>query len=540
VFWLQVEPPPPTTEESKQWLGVVDTASFTITDAVLIADKDLTLRLPETVPAGTTLGPSAQNDAGIPVIYWGASTTLTTNGCVGGRAYYSVLDASGMPVRNRVEMSPMGTEGGLWHYVATVDALRPAHGDVTFEIELVCPTPDPVNCPGEGCTHSFSVYIDPSGTVMNTRGAPLTGARVTLLRANNPFGPFAPVPDGSPIMSPINRANPSYADATGHFGWDTIPGYYIVRAEKDGCVSPTDSARAYVETDVLPVPPAWLDLRLILDCDGTTPPVITAPAGLAAEADGPLGTAVSYQATAVDDVDGPVPVQCSPAPGSVFPLGITTVTCGASDAKGNLATVRFDIYVDDTTPPVITAPESLTATAASAAGSTVYYTAAAQDKVDGALTPTCSPTSGSLFPIGTTTVTCTAVDSSTNRARVSFPVTVAYAWTGVLSPLSNGGTYPLGRTIPVKFGLDGASAALPSITARLYVARVIHGGVGPESPAVSAGGANRGTFRYDAAEGLYIFNWSTQGLVAGTYQLRIDLGDGVLRTILIDLAGGGR
>ena len=33
-------------------------------------------------------------------------------------------------------------------------------------------------------------------------------------------------------------------------------------------------------------------------------------------------------------------------------------------------------------------------------------------------------------------------------------------------------------------------------------------------------------FRYDATSGQYVFNWSTKGLTAGTYQLRIDLADG--------------
>ena len=33
-------------------------------------------------------------------------------------------------------------------------------------------------------------------------------------------------------------------------------------------------------------------------------------------------------------------------------------------------------------------------------------------------------------------------------------------------------------------------------------------------------------FRYDPASGQYIFNWGTKGLTSGTYQLRVDLGDG--------------
>ncbi len=54
----------------------------------------------------------------------------------------------------------------------------------------------------------------------------------------------------------------------------------------------------------------------------------------------------------------------------------------------------------------------------------VTYTSTATDLVDGPLTPTCTPPSGSLFPVGTTTVTCTATDSEGNPATGSFTVTV--------------------------------------------------------------------------------------------------------------------
>ena len=37
------------------------------------------------------------------------------------------------------------------------------------------------------------------------------------------------------------------------------------------------------------------------------------------------------------------------------------------------------------------------------------------------------------------------------------------------------------------------------------------------------------------ANGEYIFNWSTSGLAAGTYQLQIDMGDGVVRAVNISL-----
>lgn len=89
------------------------------------------------------------------------------------------------------------------------------------------------------------------------------------------------------------------------------------------------------------------------------------------------------------------------------------------------AVMAFRTYVvTDSTPPVITAPSSVTADATSAAGATVAYSVSATDETDGAVAATCTPASGSAFAIGTTTVTCSATDAAGNAAAVSFTVTV--------------------------------------------------------------------------------------------------------------------
>jgi hypothetical protein len=51
----------------------------------------------------------------------------------------------------------------------------------------------------------------------------------------------------------------------------------------------------------------------------------------------------------------------------------------------------------------------------------------ALDNVDGAVTPSCSPASGATFPLGQTTVTCTAKDKAGNTASESFLVSVTTA-----------------------------------------------------------------------------------------------------------------
>ena len=58
-------------------------------------------------------------------------------------------------------------------------------------------------------------------------------------------------------------------------------------------------------------------------------------------------------------------------------------------------------------------------------GATVSFNAAAFDLADNAPYLVCSPPSGSLFPLGTTWVNCTAWDHSSNTNQTQFPVTVA-------------------------------------------------------------------------------------------------------------------
>jgi len=172
-----------------------------------------------------------------------------------------------------------------------------------------------------------------------------------------------------------------------------------------------------------PTPTATFTLTVSAPAD-TTPPAVTVPADITAEATGPSGAAVSFSASASDIVDGALTPTCSPASGSTFPLGTTSVTCSATDVAGNTGSASFNVTVVDTTPPVVTVPADITAEATGPSGAAVSFSASASDIVDGALTPTCSPASGSTFPLGTTSVTCSATDAAGNTGSASFNVKV--------------------------------------------------------------------------------------------------------------------
>jgi X-Pro dipeptidyl-peptidase len=81
-------------------------------------------------------------------------------------------------------------------------------------------------------------------------------------------------------------------------------------------------------------------------------------------------------------------------------------------------------FAPDTVAPTLHLPADITVDATSPAGAVVTYTATATDNEDPDPSIHCLPASGSTFPIGTTTVNCTATDASGNSSRGSFTVHV--------------------------------------------------------------------------------------------------------------------
>jgi hypothetical protein len=356
----------------------------------------------------------------------------------------------------------------------------------------------------------------------------------------------------------------------------------------------------------------------------TTPPLIATPVPIVAEAAGPAGAAVSYVVSALDDVDGPVTASCSPASGSTFPLGTTTVSCSASDTAGNVAQASFTVTVQDTTAPLLSLSPDLVVEATGPAGAAVAFVATATDLVDGMLTPACTPAPGSTFPLGTTTVGCTATDAAGNAAQASFtvtvqdttppvlslpfellaadatavtgavvswdpivakdvvdgdvvaacspapstrfapgttivsctatdshgnasaaktfPVRVTFKWSDYLPPIHVDGSsaWKLGRTVPVKFQLTGASSGITDLVATISAARIADVAIGVTSETVFASSPDSGvTFRYDASADQYVYNLRTgAGAMVdatGTWVIRADLGDGVAHHVFVSL-----
>lgn len=156
----------------------------------------------------------------------------------------------------------------------------------------------------------------------------------------------------------------------------------------------------------------------------TTPPVLSLPANITAEATSSAGAVVVYSAFSTDAVDGVKQATCNRASSSMFPIGTTAVTCTATDLAGHSVSGSFNITVRDTTPPVLNLPSTITAEAHFPGEARVTYSASATDAVSGTVAIHCSPASGSRFDMGTTAVQCTARDSRNNVATGSFNVIV--------------------------------------------------------------------------------------------------------------------
>ncbi|SEL42628.1 ELWxxDGT repeat-containing protein [Stigmatella aurantiaca] len=157
-----------------------------------------------------------------------------------------------------------------------------------------------------------------------------------------------------------------------------------------------------------------------------TPPTVTCPAGITAEATHAAGAEVNYpRATATDAVTASPSISYNRLPGTVFPLGTTTVTVTARDGAGNSASCTFSVTVQDTTAPSMVCPTGITAEATGDSGALVSYPAAtATDAVTASPVLSYSQDSGTVFPLGATAVTVTAKDTVGNTASCSFNITV--------------------------------------------------------------------------------------------------------------------
>jgi hypothetical protein len=164
----------------------------------------------------------------------------------------------------------------------------------------------------------------------------------------------------------------------------------------------------------------------IVDTQG---PVISGPTTLISQQGNTAGGAtVTYNVSANDAVDGVTAVACDkPSDSFLFPVGNSTVTCTSSDSGDRETTATFTVEVIDTVGPdmcmTTTAPH--TQEGNTAGGAVFTYTVTAEDIVEGTIaTVICSHASGSVFPVGTTIISCSSKDSGDHETVATIDVVV--------------------------------------------------------------------------------------------------------------------
>ena len=510
-------------------------------------------------PDGTILGPSRSGANGIPSLFMGQETTLTTQQCAGAEVSVTVTRGTST-LAGPIAMNefPPGT------YRTTIPAFT-SSGSATVVIRAECPD-------GSVSVTAFTVYIDPSGRVIDQNGQPIENAKVTLVRSDNENGPFEEVPDGSALMSPSNRTNPDATDPEGRFAWDVVAGYYKVRAEKFGCRS-ADGTADYTETPVLTIPPPALDLELVLDCS------LPADGALVVEA-----TVAQVEGGGVPSGDATISATCAggavsfsgvpvPVGGEVrlepVPVGSTCdLTLDGGPADWRLVSPRevsaeiqphvdtFAQFVgvvgevqDSFGVSVISADDN------PATGSVVLGVSCASGQqrevtlaVDGDGAIVEGLLLGDVCTVSTVDSGGLVVEPASRTVLVQ-PATVDETWffaspatgstfdfTGFGPPVANPPTVNrvrAGATVPIKFGLGGDQGSdvlapgYPASAASDCTTGAVEGDAEPTTSATGKG------LRYDPDADQYVYPWKTPSDWSGTCrQLTVKLTDGSEHTAL--------
>ena len=258
-------------------------------------------------------------------------------------------------------------------------------------------------------------------------------------------GPFTVTQPNSPIVWPVGTtqtvawdvANTTAAPVScGNVrislsidGGNTFPFVLVASTPNDGSETITvpdfPSTRARVKVEA--VGNVFFDIsnpNFIVNA----PPKITCPADIVTLTDpGSCSAVVNFMATATDT--DPVTVNCTPASGTVFAKGTTTVQCVATDSVGATDSCSFTVTVNDHENPVISCPANIV-TGNDPGQCSALVNPGTATATDNCLVSSIAGTRSdglplnAPYPVGTTTITWKATDSSNNFATCSQTIIV--------------------------------------------------------------------------------------------------------------------
>lgn len=425
-------------------LTVVDSTSPSIT-----CPGDMTFQCPTQVPA-----PYANTDAFI------AAGGSVSDNCGNSPVTLLNADTAGtcpmVITRQYVATDGAGNQDTCAQTITVNDTIAPDIVD--------CPNDTIINLPN-GQTSTVVVYSD-AGIIENCSNvfithAPLSGStfnvgttNVRLIASDDCGNADTCFFDVTVNELPAENTPPTAVCQNVQVGTDANCQAVVIAAQVNNGSSDNETAPGNLILTLEPAGPYALGVTNV---------------SLIVTDEGALADTCEATITVVDDDNpsiacpGPISVQCSadiPAPydsaGFLSAGGTFSDNCGSvdwsymgqvsdgqscpemitrtyrvMDAAGNFVECTQTITVDDTTPPSVTCNGDTTVIIFEGTNiAVVYGPATSTDNCDPDPTEVCNPPSGALFPVGVTTVTCTATDDCGNVDSCSFTITVQVAAAG--------------------------------------------------------------------------------------------------------------
>ena len=268
-----------------------------------------------------------------------------------------------------------------------------------------------------------------------------------------------------------------------------------------------------------------------------TPPDISANALPAANTVGWNNTDVEINCICSDIISG---IALCPDTQTVSSEGQgQLITSTAVDNAGNNSAASVTLNIDKTVPEItIASPLDSEYTL----NQSVTADWSAEDELSGIASSSGTAASGSAVvtsAVGVHDFTVSAADNAGNSSSQTVAYRIVYVSPDpdfFLPPVRSGRVFKLGSTVPVKFQLTDANGIYVSTAVATLALQQYSGEepVGEPVDAASTSGADTGSlFRYESTDSQYIYNLSTESLSKGTWEIRVSLDDGTVKTVMV-------
>lgn len=299
--------------------------------------------------------------------------------------------------------------------VVSTGATTPVDIGTANAIDLVDPNPSLSNdAPPNGYPVGVTIV---TWTASDSSGNEASVAQTITVVAEQPTDPLslsAPAPIAAEATAPNTVVNLGAAMANGG-----VPPISVTNDAPAGGFPVGSTTVTWTAEDANTTTVTATQVVTITD---TTPPSITAPPDVVADQDAGGGnTSVNLGVPIVNDLADPNPVVSNDAPADGFPVGETMVAWTATDASGNSASDNQRVTINSSFS--ITAPSDISTEATGPTTAVALGSAMTSGGVPPVTISNDAPAGD--FPVGVTTVTWTATDSTNASVSATQIVTIS-------------------------------------------------------------------------------------------------------------------